>query len=349
MERTQLVFIALFSLATTLIQAQDRHFSQFYASPLTLNPALTGSFEGKYRVGINYRSQWAGMLPQPFKTSSLGADLRLNSPWGAGRNSNDKIGAGLLFVRDNIPVFDFSTTQVALSTAYHKALGWGSTQYLSLGFQMGLSQRNVIFNAHRFQDQWNGVDGFSLPSGERLPENNFGYTDLSTGLNYTYSNDDKLFIVGVGYHHFNRPNVAFVRSETIEPQPLAPRYSLQLASTFPITRSGSIMFSPRVLTSLQGQHLAINAGANFRFRVDNTYGTSLHLGAWFRPVRNVDGINLDALVIMSGIEYNNVLFGVSYDLSLPTLAKYRRTANVFEFSLIYLGEYDNDELLCPTF
>jgi type IX secretion system PorP/SprF family membrane protein len=349
MKRTQLVLIVILFGVFDYLYAQDRHFSQFYASPLTLNPAITGSFEGKYRVGMNYRSQWSSLLAQPFKTSSLGADLRLNSPFGSGRGNNDKIGAGLLFLRDNIAALDFSTTQIGISTAYHKALGWGSSQYLSLGFQLGLSQRNVIYDNLTFQDQWNGVDGYSFPRGERLPENNFGYADLATGLNYTYSNDDRLLVVGLAYHHFNKPNIAFFRGDDLPVQPLLPRYSLQLASTFPITRSGSIMFSPRILASLQGQHMAINAGANFRIRVDNTYGTSLHLGSWFRPVRNVDGVNLDAVVFMTGIEYNNILFGVSYDLSLPTLAKYRRTANVFEFSLIYLGEYDNDELLCPSF
>ncbi|HEY8915865.1 MAG TPA: type IX secretion system membrane protein PorP/SprF, partial [Chitinophaga sp.] len=45
--------------------AQDLHFSQFFNSPLTTNPANTGFIpDGNYRVGINYRNQWAS-IPVP--------------------------------------------------------------------------------------------------------------------------------------------------------------------------------------------------------------------------------------------------------------------------------------------
>ena len=64
MKKIQLaVLMTVFS--ATIALAQDRHFSQFYSSPLTLNPALTGAFDGKYRVGTNYRDQWRGLLEQP--------------------------------------------------------------------------------------------------------------------------------------------------------------------------------------------------------------------------------------------------------------------------------------------
>ena len=39
-------------------EAQDPAFSQFFASPLTLNPALTGKFNGAVRIAGNYRNQW---------------------------------------------------------------------------------------------------------------------------------------------------------------------------------------------------------------------------------------------------------------------------------------------------
>ncbi len=41
------------------IKAQDAEFTQFYAAPLNLNPALTGA--GKcHRITTNYRNQWSG-------------------------------------------------------------------------------------------------------------------------------------------------------------------------------------------------------------------------------------------------------------------------------------------------
>ena len=37
--------------------AQDPHFSQFFASPLTINPANTGNFSGSLRAALNSRTQ----------------------------------------------------------------------------------------------------------------------------------------------------------------------------------------------------------------------------------------------------------------------------------------------------
>jgi type IX secretion system PorP/SprF family membrane protein len=349
MKKIQLaVLMTVFS--ATIALAQDRHFSQFYSSPLTLNPALTGAFDGKYRVGTNYRDQWRGLLEQPYQTFSFGADLRLAAPF-VDAKSNDKMGIGLLFFRDIVNTLDFSTTQIALSGAYHKSLAaLDNSQYLSLGFQMGLTQRNVNYDALTFQDQWNGITGYTLPRGERLPENNFGFMDLSVGTNYSvvFAPKTSLFI-GAAYHHFNKPNVAFFKGDAIPKQPLLPRISAQIAGQFPINPLNTIIMSPRILFASQGPHLEVNAGANFRAIVDNTYGTALHLGTWVRPVKSDDGVNFDSIVFTAGLELNNILFGFSYDLSLPNLQRYRKSANTFEFSLIYLGEFENDELLCPSF
>ena len=328
--------------------SQDRQFTQFYTSPLTLNPALTGVFDGKYRVGAIYRDQWRGLLQQPYQTFAFGADLRLE-PFRS-NVSKDKVGIGLLFYRDKVNTLDFSTTQIAISGAYHKALNINNSQYLSLGFQMGLTQRNINYENLSFQDQWNGIDGYSLPQVERLPENNFGYNDMTVGLNYTVQLENRTSIfAGASFHHLNKPNVAFFKGEEIPKIPLFPRYSVQLAMNFPINKAHTIFMSPRLVTTLQGPHLTANVGTNFRVTIDKTYGTALHLGSWVRPVKSKDGYNIDAVVLMGGLEFNNILVGLSYDLNIPTLKNYRRSQNVFEISLIYLGEYDNDELLCPSF
>ena len=344
----KILVLALLTVLVGKIFSQDRQFTQFYASPLTLNPALSGMFDGKYRVGSIYRDQWRGLLEQPYQTFSFGADLRLD-PF-RNKFNKDRIGVGLVFFRDKVNALDFSTTQIAMSGAYHKALDINNTQYLSAGFQIGLTQRNVNYENLTFQDQWNGIDGFSLPRGERLPENNFGYSDFSAGLNYTATFEPKTSLfIGASAHHINSPNVSFYKGEELPKIALLRRYSLQIAMNFPVNRAHTVFVSPRVVTSVQGQHLTMNAGTNFRFNIDKTYNTALHFGSWVRPVKGKDGINLDAVVVMGGLEFSGVLLGLSYDLNLPNLKNYRRSQTVFEISLIYLGEYDNDELLCPSF
>jgi type IX secretion system PorP/SprF family membrane protein len=56
--RDTFLFVLFFLLTGPLsLKAQDPEFSQFYANPLYLNPAFTGT-SGLSRVAINYRNQW---------------------------------------------------------------------------------------------------------------------------------------------------------------------------------------------------------------------------------------------------------------------------------------------------
>jgi Bacteroidetes-specific putative membrane protein len=165
-----MLFVALCHLT---LSAQDKHFTQFYASPLTLNPALTGAMEGSYRVTANYRDQWRKVLDNPIRTFSAAADLRFDA--NKRKNSEDAIGLGIMFFNDKVSVVDFSTTQIAVSLAYHKALGIEQTQFLTVGVQGGLSQRNLTYGSLNFHDSFDGQTGYTLGSAEQLPINNFSF------------------------------------------------------------------------------------------------------------------------------------------------------------------------------
>ena len=58
--------------------AQDIHFSQFNNSPLNLNPAQTGLFNGDWRFVGNLRNQWSS-VPVPYRTFSLSTDTTLEN------------------------------------------------------------------------------------------------------------------------------------------------------------------------------------------------------------------------------------------------------------------------------
>ncbi|HNL40323.1 MAG TPA: PorP/SprF family type IX secretion system membrane protein, partial [Saprospiraceae bacterium] len=172
MKKFFLLTLCFFSFSLAVF-SQDKHFTQFYAAPLTLNPALSGNFEGKYRVGMIYRDQWRSILDNPIKSFALGADLRFDAP---GKSVyDDAVGLGILFFNDKVSVVDFNTTQIALSLAYHKALGVDNRQYLSIGLQGGLTQRSVNYESLNFNDEFEG-NGFTGPTSELLPENNIAYT-----------------------------------------------------------------------------------------------------------------------------------------------------------------------------
>lgn len=339
---------------STLVQAQDQHFTQFYASPLTLNPALAGSIGGKYRIGFIYRDQWRQVLEEPYVTFGAALDLRFQMRY-RGKRIRDAVGIGLLFYSDRVPNIEFSTNQINLSGAYHKSLNKDNNQYLSLGAQVGISQRNVNYEDLTFDDQFNGSNGYTDPTSELLPANNFSFADYAVGLNYAYAPRLKTSVyAGFAIHHLLQPQVSFFYDRDSDTPDILGDDQLHMKFTgyinLQIPISDRVQLLPRGLIYSQGPHLAINAGTNFRFLFSESKGTALHLGSWVRPVSNEDqSLELDAVIGMLGIEYNNFLLGISYDFGLNTLSNNVATQGAVEISIAYLGEYENETIICPKF
>jgi hypothetical protein len=74
MRKLFLTFLILISVLS--LKAQDPNFSQFFASPLTLNPALTGKFDGVFRIAGNYRNQWP-TINNAFTTATVNGPLSI--------------------------------------------------------------------------------------------------------------------------------------------------------------------------------------------------------------------------------------------------------------------------------
>ena len=352
--KKQLLCLSILAIFYCSGIAQDQHFTQFYAAPLTLNPALTGSIDAKYRMGLIYRDQWRNVLDNPSTTIAGSLDLRFPIVW-RGAPLKDAAGIGLLFFNDKNPGTDFTTNQLALSGAYHKALTKFGDQFLSLGVQIGLSQRNVNYENLTFQDQFNGTTGYTNATGEELPPNNFSFADFSVGLNYSYAPINKTgFFAGFGIHHVTEPQMSFyfdeVEPETSPDNRLLIKYNGQLSLQVPVGKK--LVLSPRVLFSSQGPHTEINAGNNFRILVSDIDNTAIHIGSWARMAGNFDdSFSMDALILMVGFEVGDFLVGASYDASLNDLQVTTSgiSRSALEFSIVFLGEYENEEIQCPKF
>ncbi len=329
------------------LKGQDKHFTQFYASPMTVNPALTGAFDGKYRIGFAYRDQWRGALDNPFITYAASLDLRFDI--GSRRTFRDAVSGGLVFFSDRVGTIDFNTNQMAFAGAYHKALDRLSTQYLSLGIKIGFTSRNLNYATFSFQDQFNGINGYTLATEEELPANNFSFMDMATGVYYTISPAKKTsYYAGLAVHHFNVPNASFYKDEEDAlVHKLHVKYNLHLGARLPSGEKYQIF--PRIMATLQGPHFQLDAGANLRIAMNRYGNKALHVGTWFRPVRYNESMSLDAIIFLVGYEIENIIFGLSYDSNMNSIANYGKAHGAFEFSVMYLGEYENETILCPTF
>lgn len=356
MKQLSFLLVFIFAISMNAI-GQDQHFSQFYASPLTLNPALTGVLEGKYRFSMVYRDQWRQSLDNPYQTFSAAADFRYKAKKYKKRYK-DAIGVGMVFYTDKVSAIDFSTNQLMVSGAYHKALNPKSNQFLSLGAQIGMVQRNVNYEQLSFHDQFNGSTAFDNLTAEDFPENNFAFSDIQLGLHYSYAPRNKAgFFAGVAMHHLLEPETSFYYLEQDDNDkderlsiPLYRKYSAHVSFLLPV--ADQVQLSPRALFYSQGPHLTFNAGMNVRLLVNERSGTAIHIGGWARPTNDYDDQwSMDAIVAMLGIEHENFLLGFSYDIhptDLPSSAS-RANRTTFEISAAYLGEYEDDSVLCPKF
>src|SRR5260370_134310 len=103
--------------------AQDLHFSQFFNSPLLTNPANTGFIpEGDFRIGVNYRNQWASITAFPYKTMSAFGDVQVmpnqdNTGW---------LGLGGQILHDVAGTGSLTSTKIYGSVAYHQMVNSGS-------------------------------------------------------------------------------------------------------------------------------------------------------------------------------------------------------------------------------
>jgi type IX secretion system PorP/SprF family membrane protein len=344
--RKYLPLFVLAFLASAALRAQDQHFSQFFASPLTLNPALAGTFQGNYRLALIYRDQ------DIFRTFSGAIDFRFPlSP--VGKRYRDAFGVGVVFYNDKVPEVGYSNNQINVAGSFHKSLSRSNDQFLSAGFQVGISQRNFSYESLFFEDQFAGAAGYANPTGEILPENNFAVADFAAGINYAYSPERRTgFYAGASMYHITEPSISLYfdpeEPERNEQNNLLRKYTAYASLSIPAGET--VRIQPRALFYMQGPHAAINAGSNLRLLVGDISGTALHLGGWVRPVRNADdSFSLDAVVGMVGLEFNNFLLGLSYDAKISPVATGRQQRGAFEISIAYLGEYDSETILCPKF
>ena len=334
--------------------SQDSQFSQFYANPHYLNPALTGSHSGTYRVVANYRDQWDGALNTPFSTISVGGDLKydLRNP-GSFSKGNDLVAIGIQFFSDRVGLLNYNTTQLSLFGAFHKLLDKETTQYLSVGLQLGLAQRGISITNLNFQDQFNGIDQFNFPTQEILPANSQVAPDVSVGLHYSITpKKNNSYYIGVAYQHWNEPNISFFdrdlsTTQDFESFSLDARFTAHASASFPLSPAVSI--EPRTLYLSQGQSQSAVVGVNLRYKLIDSDEFSTHLGLWMRTSRSLSVWQPTDAILSFGIGKNGLLVGVSYDANLRNLTGTTLGTSTLELSISYTGNHENGDKFCPEF
>ena len=321
--------------------AQDPHFSQFFASPLTLNPAYTGKFDGVLRVAGNYRNQWPS-INNAFTTGTISVDF----PILARRiPENDRFGIGVIGLTDRNGNGILQNNFGGASIAYHKGLDEDGFQQIGIGFQGMYINKRLDLTKAKFEDMLttNGFTGVTQEVFSNYNELQLNYFDLNAGLMYSGSTtDDNFFYLGLSGYHLNKPKESFRGADYV----LSPRFAVHGGAYFPIADQMSLH------TSIIHQRQAGSAnetvgGAAIGYTVPtaNSYDkpTVFYAGAWYRLK--------DALIPYLGLEWNDFRLGLTYDVNLSSLRTASNLRGGVEISLIYIKQprEGGKGIKCPKF
>lgn len=335
----------VFILTVTVVRGQDIHFSQFYMSPLTLNPALTGVMNCNTRIVGNYRNQWASVLGKSsYNTYSVSYDQKMP----VGRYDNFGFGANIW--SDVAGSLDFQTLTLKLSGSYARRVGGDrrKSHYMVLGAEAGASQRSIDYTNAQWPSQvTNGEFDPTINPGEGDLPDNFLFGDVGVGLLWFSILDKKTnFYIGTAINHLNHANLSFYRPDNVEAY--YTKAVIHAGGEFPMGDNVSLV--PGAVFFNQGPSLEINAGNSFRFNLDG-YGQSFQVGAWVRMARHFEKpLLMDAIILSTRFDYSNWGIGFSYDINVSSLSQESRGNGGFEFSMIYLvcGPQSRG-VYCPKF
>jgi type IX secretion system PorP/SprF family membrane protein len=341
MKKLRYIFLSFCYLQLAVhLHAQDLHFSQFFNSPLTTNPANTGFIpDADYRLGAHYRNQYSSIMAVPYKTISIFGDAQVFRD----RLENGWLGLGAVLLRDVAGSGSLTSTKAYGSVAYHQMLG--NSGLLTAGFNVGWTNKKIDQSKLKFPDQFDGkFFSSNIPTSVILTNNSVSYFDIQAGMNYAYFPTENVYVnAGYSIQHINRPMESFLEAlaDTIR---VDMRHIGFLNAIVKLNEN--IIINPNAYFTTQSKASELVLGLNGAYNLSGDGEKQLIMGLYYRLG--------DALVPMVGFELKNLRFTFSYDATISSLHNFNGYRGASEFNIMKKGfynEYNGDrrESMCPTF
>ena len=306
-----------FALLAIVSNGQDIHFSQFYQSPFSLNPALAGEFSGGLRIIGNQRTQWRSVTT-PFSTIGIAADGKTDQFPG--------VAAGISFFNDRAGDSQLTTNLIHLAGAKKWGVNADKKGNLSVGLMLGITSMSIDYSALNYDNQWTGL--FYDPgaaSGESFARDSRAYMNFHTGA--FYSQEEVKGTWGAGFSIFNitSPDQSWFDQAFVR---LSPRFNFHGFYNYKINEIWRV--EPMLLLMTQAPHRELTLGARGHYIVsDKDWMYRSFYGGLFARTR-------DAGYLVAGVRYDNWDVGLSYDLNLSTLRPASNNRGGLEIGVIYI-------------
>ena len=313
---------SLLFLCSSLAFAQDIQYSQYYANPIYLNPAFTGS-TGLTRVGVNFRNQWPAM------EASFVAYTAYFDHYEEGINS----GFGLIIQGAQESFTQTSLNEIGLTYSYRLKLN--EKNYIQAGVQGSFVTRDALFDRVILGTQLN------IDTGQIVGEPGEGFegdsqiksADANAGLLYY---GEKAWF-GVSVAHLLEPEISYLADNSNQ---LPMKYSLHGGYRIDLAagdindyfnntdqeRSLALGFNYKK----QGEFSQLDLGAEFFFE-------PLVLGMWYRGLPTKYSLpNNESLIFLLGVNIPVGLdVGYSFDYAISKLGT-SASGGSHELSLRYV-------------
>jgi len=294
-----LLFITTVSVG---LNAQDPQFSQYYAAPLYLNPAFTGTTQD-HRFIANYRNQWPNAA-RGFVTYAFSYDYNLH---------NYNSGIGFLATVDQAGTAGMKSSQFNFLYSYKWNIS--SKWVVSAGLNFGYAFRSIDLNKLIFGDQLQFDSDGNVPSDDPAIFNlgTTSYFDFNSGV-LAYN---KNFWFGFSASHLNTPNRSLLDQESIIPIKTSFHGGVRIPLyAGPFKKENMAVLSPSFVYKRQGQFDQLDLGLYFLY-------DPVMIGLWYRGIpiqQNVkDNISQDAVVVVLGFQFEKMEVAYSYDLTVSEL------------------------------
>ena len=280
--------VLLFLFICLEAQAQDPSFTQFYANPVYLNPALAGS-TGCPRIVSNYRNQWP-QLTGNYITSAVAYDSYVKSVSG---------GLGIIAMHDMQGQTTIQTSMIGGVYSYNLKVNRKFS--IMIGARAAYFQKFLDWDKLTFGDMIDPRRGFIYQTGD-VPRGNGrrGFFDVSAGA----VGFGKNYYFGIAAHHLNRPDESMILGTSRLPMRITGHAGadIKLGQRGRYTNTTSIL--PNIIYQYQNGFQELNIGTYIK------YG-DFTVGAWYR--------NRDAFILLFGANFDKFKIGYSYDLTVSKL------------------------------
>lgn len=321
MKRINIILLSSTFLITSLVYAQDPYYSQYFMSPMTVNPALVGKGVSDIRLISNHKSQWWGENIAAYTVSTFAIEKKISTS----KNGANHLYSSLMFMTDQSNNGLLKNNHIALGTAYSVSLNKNATSKLSVGLNATYSNRLLNSERFQFQSQFGSL-GFlrSLPSNDPITILKRNYINVDGGVHYSYENSKWGMHTGIGIFHASKPNqTAFENGK----YSLDPRIALQF-SVFKKYSGGSEVHLLSFYQN-QGVNKVASLGALYRLRIPGTHPVNkINLGLFKRFK--------DSIYPMFGLEGETWTAALSYDVITSDLKTYYNSVQSVEISFAWM-------------